>query len=76
MMPQHRAYPEPVHTHKALAAAKHKCFVESYERTDGGPGYWSVCDRPIADAATDMLRSALHACKPVPRVQYHLPTTT
>lgn len=27
-----------------------------------------VCDRPFAEAATDLLRSAIRACKPVPSV--------
>lgn len=63
-----RCYPEPAYLNSVLAAAKYKYFVSSEERGDGGPGYWSVCDRSFAEAATDMLRSAIRACKPVPSI--------
>lgn len=53
---------------RELANAKYKRHVSSDERTDGGPGFWLICDRPFDQAATDMLRSATQACKPVPSV--------
>lgn len=55
-----------------LANAKHKRFLTTGE----GRGFWMVCDRPFADAATDMLRDAIRSNKHVPSVLSRVPTTT
>jgi hypothetical protein len=39
------AWDEPKHLNAILANAKFKHYVSSVERTDGGPGYWEICDR-------------------------------
>lgn len=43
-------------------------YIASNMRSDGGCGFWLTCDRPFEEAATDLFRDALHACKPVPSV--------
>jgi len=47
-----------------VAEAKYKRHIT----TTSGHSLWLVCDRPFADAATDILRDAIHSCKPVPSV--------
>lgn len=46
-----------------VANAKYKQYLTT---PDGG--FWLICNRPFEEAATDMLRSAIRACKPVPSV--------
>lgn len=61
--------PQPSdHASEIVAQAKHKRFIASAERKDGGPGFWIVSNRPFDEVATELIRSALRACKPAPTV--------
>lgn len=59
---------EPTHLLKMLAKTKHKHYVSSGDRTDKGPGFWEMSDYPINEVATEIFRSAIRSCKPVPSV--------
>lgn len=54
-----------------LPQPKYQHFISSEERTDGGPGFLLVSDRPFAEVATDMLRSAIQIAKGAPSVLGH-----
>lgn len=61
-----KQFAEPKHLNKVLAEAKFKRFVPSSERASGGAGYWAISDVPFEQAATELFRSAIRACKPAP----------
>jgi hypothetical protein len=52
---------------KSLDTLVVSAHFKHYISTSDG-GFWLICNRPFQEAATDMLRSAIRACKPVPTV--------
>lgn len=60
--------PAPNRMSEVVAKAKYKRWLSSEERKDGGPGFWIISQRPFDEVATDLMRSALRACKPTPSV--------
>lgn len=60
--------PPPKQMSEVVAKAKYKRWLSSEERKDGGPGFWIISQRPFDEVATDLMRSAMRACKPTPTV--------
>lgn len=55
----------PTYIEARIAVAAHTMLLPCL---DGAPPMLIWSDRPIADGATDLFRSAIHQCKPVPTV--------
>lgn len=55
----------PTHVDRMIAAAP---YVHLLPCKDGGPPMLIFSERPLAEAVTDLFRSAIRNCKPVPTV--------